>query len=231
MRNIQELSRQSRSRSISPSVSFDNSQSFTELEKQEKLYYGARVSDMCTEITAAFDDLLRFVNSKITYSLFKGIKSNLKEEDFNKIVGLFLEESLSNFCHFFDLCEASLKKLLSFHDNSELKELLKGKFQQTGMNTTDDERSGKLVDDSKFEEDKKNYFLLLREHRSLLVEIDLQEKINEHKNKNFQLLHENLEFLENQLENKQDTSFIEKNLHIIDNKIKMMRRDLKLLNN
>ena len=213
--NQNDLTRKSRSRSISPSVSFDSSQHLTEAEKHEKLFYGAKVKDMSGEIFSAFDDLFKYVNSKLDYNMFRN-NSTLKEDKFYDIVDIFLGNAYDKFLSNFDKGELRLAQMLRSKESEETNEYVNNKYNNF------------IVHQDTYEEDKNNYFNLLKENRLLLAEIDLQEKIKEHQNKNKEKLKEDLNFLTKQIEKKNDsTLFIEQNLEIMENKFKMMRRTLK----
>lgn len=75
MKNINDFCRKNRSRSISPSVSFDHAD-LNEEEKHEKNFYSAIISDMIKELFTSFDDLIKYIN----YNLLKKVKETLKDD-------------------------------------------------------------------------------------------------------------------------------------------------------
>src|SRR5690348_1435154 len=61
--NKNDLRRKTRSKSISPSISIDQSL-YTDIEKMEVDKYGAPIKEITKDIQEAIDDLFKFVNCK-----------------------------------------------------------------------------------------------------------------------------------------------------------------------
>ena len=85
--NIDDYCRKNRSRSISPSVSFDNPQNtlLTEEEKIEKSFYTFTVNEMVKEIFTSFDDLLRNVNHYLVKHIKNAVKGNITDIQWDEV--------------------------------------------------------------------------------------------------------------------------------------------------
>jgi hypothetical protein len=88
--NIEEYCRKNRSRSISPSVSFDASQtsSLNETEKIEKQFYSSTVNEMAKEIFSSFDDLIRNVNHYLVKHIKNAVKKDIAETQWDEVIHL-----------------------------------------------------------------------------------------------------------------------------------------------
>lgn len=86
--NIDDYCRKNRSRSISPSVSFDNPQNplLNEEEKTEKNFYSVTVNEMIKEIFASFDDLIRNINHYLVKHIKNAVKSNLSDNQWDEVI-------------------------------------------------------------------------------------------------------------------------------------------------
>jgi hypothetical protein len=86
-KSVDDYCRKNRSRSISPSVSFDNSQNIplTEEEKAEKSFYSATVNDMLKEIFLSFDDIIRNINHFLVRHIKSNVKSKISESQFEDV--------------------------------------------------------------------------------------------------------------------------------------------------
>lgn len=85
--NIDDYCRKNRSRSISPSVSFDNAQNtlLNEEEKIEKSFYTVKVNEMVKEIFASFDDLIRNVNHYLVKHVKNAVKGNITDNQWDEV--------------------------------------------------------------------------------------------------------------------------------------------------
>jgi 3-mercaptopyruvate sulfurtransferase SseA len=85
--NIDDYCRKNRSRSISPSVSFDHPQNLllTEEEKTEKSFYTVTVNEMIKEIFTSFDDLIRNVNHYLVKHIKNAVKANISDIQWDEV--------------------------------------------------------------------------------------------------------------------------------------------------
>ena len=88
-KNIDQFCRKSRSRSISPSISFDNKR-LTEQELQEAKIYSAPVNEMVKELYTSFDDLIKFINHSLLNKIKDSFKQETNEEELNDIESVYI---------------------------------------------------------------------------------------------------------------------------------------------
>ena len=81
--------------------------------------------------------------------------------------------------------------------------------------------------ENEFEEEKKIFYSNLRENLRLKLEIELETKILNSKEKNFSQLENTLKTIEDQMQSKPDFSDIDKNLEVMQSKLKIMKREMK----
>ena len=86
--NIDDYCRKNRSRSISPSVSFDNAQNvqLNEEEKFEKNFYTVTVNEMVKEIFASFDDLIKNTNYYLIKHIKTAVKGKITDDEWDEVI-------------------------------------------------------------------------------------------------------------------------------------------------
>ena len=109
---IESFCRERRSFSVSPTVSFDNSQCLplTDEEKKEKNYYGAIIKDMTKELFMSFDDIIKHVNYTLVSHLRTILKTAMTEEEREDIIQKFLDVTFKEFTLMYDKVEYNFRK-------------------------------------------------------------------------------------------------------------------------
>ena len=245
--NIDDYCRKNRSRSISPSVSFDNPQNIilNEEEKIEKNFYSVTVNEMIKEIFTSFDDLIRNVNHYLVKHIKSAVKGNITDSQwdevrlniYKKIFYNFFEVSFKYFLSTYDEAEYKSARLLKMNGfQNDIYEYLvkknKRKSLEPNENLNDNDNINLYSPLKKFEEEKSYFVKLIRENLRLKIEIALENKISESLSKNYEKIDEKFHFVSNQIDKTPDLTYIDKNIDIMITKMKQMRREVKqLLNN
>jgi hypothetical protein len=238
-----EYCRKSRDKSISPSISFDSSHNrtnLTEPEKKEKQYYNYVVYDMVKEIFLSYDDLIRNIN----YNLSLGVKNSVKripEDKWQIILNKFFDEYFPIFNDCFDQGEYNCSKALRLEHCPMLSEYIKIKNKKKNRITiyteiikpNDNNNALSAFNKSpflKYEENRKKLADNLKENLKLRMELALERRIALHNAQNIDRIKEKFNFIDEQIKNKPDMSYIDKNIDIMSSKLKMMKREISQFN-
>lgn len=244
--NLAEYCRKSRDKSISPSISFDsahNRTNLTEQEKKEKQFYNYVVYDMTKEIFLSFDDLIKNLN----YHLSIGVKTNIKsvpEDKWQVILDKFFDDTLKKFNKNYDDGEYHCAKSLRIEHCPLLSEYIKIRNKKKNKipiyneiisvgNKQNENNIQNVFSKSpflKYEENRKKLAENLKENLKLRMELALERRIAQHNTQNIDKIKEKFTFIDEQIKNKQDMSYIDKNIDIMSSKLKMMKRELSQLN-
>ncbi len=239
-KKMDDYCRKNREKSISPSISLEISQ-YSHLspeEKREKEYYGATIVEMTKELFSCFDDLLRNVN----FFLQKNIKIVIKsvpESQLDEILYDFFECNFASVTQAFDNGELLSQRILNLNEmNKETSHYLVKRSKRKSLLPIVSERESLDLNSSnffsplkKFDFEKNKMGKLLRENLQLRIEIAMEKRIqNNIKENKFDSLKDKFTFLEDEMRKKPDLNYVEKNLDIMSNKLKMMKREIKQLN-
>lgn len=81
-----------------------------------------------------------------------------------------------------------------------------------------------------FEIERNKMYSLLRENMKLKLEIALEKKLADYKLKNLDKIRENVEYMNQMIDNKQNSSLMDRNIDNMMNKLKMMHKEAKQFN-
>jgi hypothetical protein len=234
--NKVEYCRKSRDKSISPSISFDTSQNLAEWEKKEKIFYNVLVADMTKEIFLSYDDLIRNINFFLACALKSKIKT-ISEAKWEVIYFEFFEANFKRFTDSFDNGENMSNLLLRCKVDEALVKYLQDKNKRKNRIPIFNEAANDtgsiatlLSSKVKFEENKKRLAKNLSENIRLRVELALERRIEQNNSQNFEKIKEKFNYIQDQIKNKPDMNYIDKNVDIMSNKLKIMRRELNSIN-
>lgn len=249
-KNMEDYIRKTREKSISPSISLDTSHNqLSREEKIEKQFYSATVTEMAKELFTSFDDLMRHVN----FFLQKNLKTTLPkipENYLDEMVYNFFDNHFKVFIKSFDSGEIKVINLLSIANmNPQLCAYLTKKTKRKslvpmlGTNANDVSKDGSEKDKKletspsvlsplkKFENHKLKFAKNVRDNLSLKIQLAMERRIRQSIEQNgFDKVKDKFEFLEEQMKKKPDLSYIDKNLDIMSSKLKVMRREIRQLN-
>ena len=222
---IESFCRERRSFSVSPTVSFDNSQCIplTEEEKKEKNYYGAVIKDMTKELFMSFDDIIKHVNYTLVSHLRTILKVSMTEEEREDIIQRFLDVTFKEFTLMYDKGEYNFRKF--FKLDTMDKDI--AEFVARGGNEKKEEVS-KVIEEE-FEKAKKKFFEEYRRMIKLTLEIQIQKEIYEYSNKkeddkNKINISDSLEMIKKSFNDKPDFTVLEHNLKYINEQYDQMNQ-------
>lgn len=221
---IESFCRERRSFSVSPTVSFDNSQciTLTDEEKQEKNYYGALIKDMTKELFMSFDDIIKHVNYTLVSHLRTILKTSMTEEEREDIIQKFLDITFKEFTLMYDKGEYSFRKFFKLDTmDKDIAEFVANKSKEKTCDVN------KIINDE-FEKAKKAYF---EEYRKLIkktLEIQIQKEIYEYRNKKDEKdkinINESLEVIKKSFDERPDFTVLEHNLKYINQQYEQMNK-------
>lgn len=180
MKKIDQLCR--KSRSVSPSVSFDNSHNnLNDKTKRENIFYTVPINEMVKDLFSQFDDYIKYSNYTLYEAVFKVVKSNYSEEEYEKQMVQFLTHLEGINKPEMDLAESYIKQIL---DLDKIKQemlddvVIKEKDASKDLNKQIESRIDELV--GKIKEN-----VSLKAELALLEEIDAMNARNIGKVKEF----------------------------------------------
>lgn len=221
---IESFCRERRSFSVSPTVSFDNSQCLplTDEEKKEKNYYGAIIKDMTKELFMSFDDIIKHVNYTLVSHLRTILKTAMTEEEREDIIQKFLDVTFKEFTLMYDKGEYNFRKFFKLDTmDKDIAEFVAEKKKEK-------EDVSKKIDDE-FEKAKKKYFEEFRKMIKLTLEIQIQKEIYEYRNKKEDdkdkiNINDSLEMIKKSFNDKPDFTVLEHNLKYINEQYEQMNQ-------
>lgn len=222
---IESFCRERRSFSVSPTVSFDNSQCLplTDEEKKEKNYYGAIIKDMTKELFMSFDDIIKHVNYTLVSHLRTILKTAMTEEEREDIIQKFLDVTFKEFTLMYDKGEYNFRKFFKLDTmDKDIAEFVAEKKKEKKEDVS------KKIDDE-FEKAKKKYFEEFRKMIKLTLEIQIQKEIYEYRNKKEDdkdkiNINDSLEMIKKSFNDKPDFTVLEHNLKYINEQYEQMNQ-------
>jgi hypothetical protein len=225
---VDEYCRKNREKSISPSIDSSFHSNLSEKERDEINFYSARVADMCREIFSSFDDLLRNINHHLMKAVKNFCHTKLEESKWDEIFSMFFSCVMKNFCHNFDEGENFCRKLLMFNHDKSVWEYIQERKKKNSLKPMlqNELKSEELVLSpiKNFEFTKNKFAQNLKEALMLKIELTLERKIYKY-NQSFEKVKEKYAFIDDQIKNKPDMTYIGKNIDLMSNKLKMIKRE------